>query len=159
MAGFVQFDPEKWEPSAQEGVAKVANAAKVEPSLATLAGLAAIPADVADGLDRLAHIAPPKGVNRDHWEQAVRDAHTLAGGGWAQQALALGWTPLDLFGAVTDKLGDPSGDGLAVKLAGRKLLAISEGFATIENGSSGRAYLHRYSNDGARLLWEIGRGR
>jgi hypothetical protein len=64
---------------------------------------------------------------------------------------------LDLFGAVTGKQGDPNGDGLAVKLSGRPLLALCASFATVRDGPSARSYLYRGKNAGAALLWELGR--
>jgi hypothetical protein len=118
-----------------------------------------LPEDIARWVSKLRKMPCPSRVDPGHWRAAVRDCQWLCIEGWAEQALALGWTPLDLFGAVTDRRDDPAGDGLAVKLAGRKLLAISEGFATVENGPHGRAYLHRSNDPGARLLWELGRGR
>ena len=63
---------------------------------------------------------------------------------------------LDLFGAVTDANGDPYSDGLAVWLAGRKLLAVCATFAVAEH-EGGRAYFNRRDQVGARLLWEINR--
>lgn len=77
----------------------------------------------------------------------------LARDGWASKALALGYSPLHLFGAVTDAAGDPYSDGLAVWLGGRKLLAISATTATVEDGD-GRAYFTRREQVGAKLLWE-----
>jgi hypothetical protein len=62
-----------------------------------------------------------------------------------------------MFGAVADKAGDPAADGLAVKLQGRKVLAICARFATVADANAGRSYLYRGSNEGTRLLWEIGR--
>jgi hypothetical protein len=88
----------------------------------------------------------------------VRDADELASQGWAAKALQFGWSSLDLFGAVTQPDGDPAGDGLAVRLAGRRLLAICEGFATVEDPGGGRSYLHRGDTSGARLLWELANG-
>lgn len=117
-----------------------------------------IPADVLAGLDRLKDASAPRLVHPDRWPGAVRDALRLAADGWAAKALSLGWGSLDLFGAVPDKLGDPDADGLAVKLQGRKVLAICGTFATVAD-ARGRTFLHRGNNDGARLLWELGRGR
>jgi hypothetical protein len=74
-------------------------------------------------------------------------------GGWVHQALALGWSELDLFGAA---IGEDDTDGLAVWLKGRRLLAITEDFASAEiNG--GRAYFNRSTRSGGVLLWNLGR--
>jgi hypothetical protein len=159
VGGFLQFDPDKWEPEPEGDPAKVAKVAKAEPTLAGLAGLADLPADVADGLERLARLASPRGINAGAWAVAIQDAQRLAGEGWALSALRLGWQPIDLFGAVVDPHGDPHADGLAVKLAGRPLLALCGSFATVRDGPSARSYLYRGSTEGARLLWELGRGR
>lgn len=159
MAEFKRFDPERWEPQPEpKGTAKVANSAKAETSFATLAGLAALAGTTSAGLTALDENRCPHGVKASAWATAVRDAKRLADDGWAAKALALGWTALDLFGAVTDRDGDPEADGLAVKLAGRKVLAISENFATVQDGENGRAYLHRRGSEGGRLLWELGCG-
>lgn len=160
MAEFKRFDPGRWEPESEpEGVAKVAKAAKVEPSLATLAGLAALPGTIAAGIASLDEGRCPTEANASEWAAVVRDAKRIAEDGWAHQALGLGWSPLDLFGAVTDPAGDPEADGLAVRLAGRKVLAICASFATVENGPNARAFIYRGTNEGARLLWALGRGR
>lgn len=161
MAEFKRFDPERWEPESEpEDVAKVAKAAKVEPSLATLAGLAALPGTISAGLASLDESrSPTTNSAAPTWAAVVRDAKRLAAEGWAAKALALGWSLLDLFGAVTDPAGDPEADGLAAKLSGRRVLAISDKFATVENGPNARAFIYRRPNEGARLLWALGRGR
>ncbi len=116
----------------------------------------AIPAPCADGLRRLRSMPSPRLVRPDAWPRVVSDALRLARDGWASKALALGWSPLDLFGAVTDSLGDPAGDGLAVWIAGRKLLAMTADYAVVEDGPGGRSYFNRRESEGAVLLWAIG---
>lgn len=118
-----------------------------------------LPADIQRGLSRLNTAAAPRFCRADAWPQAVSDTLRLANEGWAQQALNLGWSALDLFGAVTDPAGDPDADGLAVKLRGRKVLAICGSFATVADENGGRSFLYRRTNEGARLLWLLGRGR
>lgn len=162
MVGFVQFDPDRREPSGDndDAAAKPAKPAKVEAGLATLATLATLPADTADGLKRLARMAVPRGVRcPEVWPIAIADAQRLAAEGWASQALKLGWSALDLFGAVLDPAGNREADGLAVRLGGRKVLALCSTFATVDDGKGGRSYLYRGDAKGVRLLWELGRGR
>lgn len=115
-----------------------------------------LPVSVSAGLRRLRSMAAPKLLRPEVWPRVVSDALRLARDGWATKALALGWSPLDLFGAVPDADGDPHSAGLAVWLAGRKLLAISAMTATVEDGE-GRAYFNRREQVGAKLLWELGR--
>jgi hypothetical protein len=109
------------------------------------------------GLAILALAAAPRLRRPEVWPQVVDDARRLAADGWAAQALRLGWMPLHLFGAMPDREGDPACDGLAVKLSGRRVLAICSSFATVEDDNGGRSYLHRGTPSGARLLWELGR--
>ena len=116
--------------------------------------LAPLPASVIDGVNLLQKMPAPRLLRPDAWPIAVADAVKLACDGWAANALALGWSPLQIFGAITDPEGDPFGDGLVVWLAGRKLLAISDATATVEDGN-GFAFYHLHDLSGARLLWEI----
>ena len=162
MAEFRRFDPDRWEPEDGAGeAAKAAKPAKAAAPLATFATLAgdALPGTVNAGLALLSKTPAPKAIGSELWSEIVKDALALASDGWAAQALALGWSPLDLFGAVTDPDGDPAGDGLAVKLEGRRVLALCATFATVADAGGGRTYLYRGHNDGARLLWALDRGR
>jgi hypothetical protein len=118
-----------------------------------------LPPSIRQGLTWLANARAPRLVVPDAWPIAVADALRLASDGWAEKALALGWSELDLFGAVADRNGDPYADGLAVKLGGRTILALCGTFATVSSGGAGRAYLHRGNNEGAVLMWALGRGR
>jgi hypothetical protein len=68
----------------------------------------------------------------------------------------LGWLPLDLFGAVTERDGYKDADGLAVWLGGRPVLAICATHASVGDGT-GRAYFNRCDRLATTLLWEIGR--
>lgn len=118
-----------------------------------------LPEHLAAALHRLGSIPAPRGINLATWASVVDDAARLARDGWAAQALALGWSELDLFGAVPDRAGDPNDDGLAVKLCGRPVLAICAGFATVRYGPCARSYIYRGRNEGVRHLWDLGRGR
>ena len=115
-----------------------------------------LPAACADGLRRLGSMPAPRLLYPDRWPLVVTDALGLARNGWAAKALALGWSLLDLFGAVTDRGGYADADGLAVWLEGRPVLAISDTYASVGNGT-GRAYFNRSNRLGTTLLWEIGR--
>jgi hypothetical protein len=97
----------------------------------------------------------PRVRNTQAWRQAVSDALSLANEGWASRALALGWSPLDLFGAVSDPKGCPHDDGLAAWLDGRKLSMLSATFALVEADGC-KSYFNRHDRGGARLLWEFG---
>jgi hypothetical protein len=169
--GVVDFDPEKWRQAnasvAPADVAKVAKVAEVGadwPKLSQLSQLSQVapmplaPA-IRDGLILLRSMRTPRLAQPDRWPVAVADALLLARDGWVAKALALGWSPIDLFGAVPDADGDPAGDGLAVWLAGRKLLALTANYAVVDDGNGGRAFFNRREAEGAVLLWSFGRGR
>lgn len=113
-----------------------------------------LPDDLVAGVARLKRMRAPRLLTPDAWPIAVSDASYLAESGWATKALALGWYDLDLFGAVSNAEGGPYSDGLAVWLAGRKLLAMCSTFAIAE-AANGRAYFNRRDQVGAKLLWEL----
>lgn len=114
---------------------------------------------LAEITDRLGRLACPSGLDPAVWRGVVVDARTLIAEGWAAQALKLGWEPLDLFGAVPEANGDPNADGLAVKLNGRRVVGLCAAFASVADANGGRTFIYRGDNSGARLLWELGRGR
>lgn len=90
----------------------------------------------------------------DRWPGIVTDAVSLVASDWAVLALARDWQPLHLFGAITDAMGDPYSDGLAVWLRGRKIIALLDGCVAVEDGT-GWAYFNRREQVGAKLLWEL----
>lgn len=116
-----------------------------------------LPEELGQGLVRLRSMPMPRISTPSVWPDIVEDATRLARDGWARIALGLGWTAIDLFGAVPGKAGDPAGDGLAVKVGGRRVLAICDKFAIVSDGPGARTYIYRGNNEGARLLWELGR--
>lgn len=130
---------------------------KAEPFVPSVPFVTALPATVRDGLVRLSLAPAPRLLHPERWPNIVSDAQRLASDGWALAAMKLGWTELDLFGAVPDKDGDPAGDGLAVKLCGRPVLAICASFATVRDGPGARTYIYRGNNAGSILLWDLGR--
>jgi hypothetical protein len=122
-------------------------------------GTASLPADLSAGLTRLKTMPAPRGVRPEAWAESVRDAARIVDGGWAALALALGWQPLDLFGGVVEPDGDPYGDGLAVWLSGRKLMALTALGAAAIDANERRHFFALPRGSGARLLWVLGRGR
>ena len=98
---------------------------------------------------------PPRDANLPTaWPLILSDAFRLIDGGWAAQALALGWTTHDLFSAAR---GSDYGNGLAIWLQGRSLALIDVSGAMVKTGN-GYAYVHRRHHVQDRvLLWEIGR--
>lgn len=114
-----------------------------------------LPVDMVVGLRRLATMPTPRLILPEGWPAAVADALMLTTDGWAAKALALGWSPLEVFGAVTDRNGYSGADGLAVWLGGRSVLAIAETYASVGDGI-GRAYFNHSTCLAETLLWDIG---
>ncbi len=121
-----------------------------------VSSVTALPSAISSGLVTLKSMAAPRLQRPERWPRVVSDALRLARDGWAAKALALGWSPLDLFGAGADEAGDPFADGLVVRLESRPIIASCASFATIDAGTGGRVFLHRATNEGARLLWSLG---
>lgn len=120
-----------------------------------VSSVTALPSVISTGLATLRSMAAPSLQRPEQWPRVVSDALVLARDGWAAKALALGWSPLNLFGAVPDAAGEPYSDGLAVWLIGRQLVAITATCATVEDGN-GRHFYNRREQVGAKLLWELG---
>lgn len=121
-----------------------------------VSSVTALPSAISSGLVTLKSMAAPRLQRPERWPRVVSDALALARDGWAAKALALGWTTLDLYGAVTDAAGDPYSDGLAVWLSGRNLVAMTATCATVVDGT-GQFYYNRREQVGATLLWNLGR--
>lgn len=129
------------------------------PNVSNVSNVTDLPADVRRGLTFLANAPAPRVRCPDIWPEVMADALRLASEGWAARALALGWSALDLFGAMPKAGDDPDGDGLAVKLRGRHILALCASFATVEGANCARAFLYRPGNPNAVMLWTLGGGR
>lgn len=125
------------------------------PIVANVTNVTGLPAAIVEGLERLRVMAAPRVQNPVAWRVSVTDAIALAQDGWAARALSLGWSALDVFGAVADPGGSAGDDGLATWLQGRKLSVISATFALAE-ADGGKFYFNRHDRGGTRLLWEFG---
>lgn len=126
------------------------------------AGLAAgrfrgLPAACAAGLVRLSDMATPSITRPEVWMPIVSDALRLATDGWAAQALALGWTELDLWGCSPVCGGNAAHDGLAVWIDGRRPLLIDETSCMVEAGPGAHAIFNRRRSAGSVFLWDLGK--
>ena len=74
------------------------------------------------GLDKLRRRYPPKVTKPVMWHGVVVDAVQIHAQGWAEKALGLGWSVLDLYGIGAKDSHDFA--GLAVWLDGRKMLML-----------------------------------
>ena len=118
-----------------------------------------LPPDVASGLALFEAMPAPKLCNANAWPDVVQDALGLVQHGWVAKAIALGWSPLDLFGGQLSQSGDPHADGLAVWLQGRRVLALTSDHAVATDANGGRHFFNRPRAPGSTLLWALGRGR
>lgn len=158
MAGVVDFDPEKWSlANAAEQSAKVANLAKARPKLAGLATLAVppLPTDVRTGLARLRAMPRPRMAQPENWGGIVSDCVGLAAQGWAQAAIALGWSPLNLWGVSPAAGCLLELEGLGIWLARRRVLLLDQTSCIVESGPHRRSIFHRHQMEGAVLLWDL----
>jgi len=96
----------------------------------------------------------PDLVPIDRWQLAVQDGrHFLAQ--WGEQAEALGWTIKDLFGLVTvpehakpsfNRMSRYDETGLVWLLDGRRVVALTEGTAAIQNPATASVTMYRRHN-------------
>jgi hypothetical protein len=93
----------------------------------------------------------PDLVPVDRWQQALADGKTFLSR-WGDQAQALGWTAKDLFGLLTvpehakpifNRLSRYDETGLIWLLDGRRVVALTEGTAAIQNPASGSVTMYR----------------
>lgn len=124
---------------------------------------AGLPDELQEGLSRLEHMPAPKRLARSEvWPTIVADALRLAREGWAEKALALGWTPADLFGCGSQDSWDF--EGLAVWLDGRTIALIDADTALTRDGERTSVFYrpdHRPRQAGLKIvpLWQFGRGK
>lgn len=119
-----------------------------------------VPADIAQGLMKLRTMPIPRGVARKAWLDTVEDVNRLASSGWAETALGLGWTAIDLFGCEPPGSDDYYRNGLAVWLRRRPLLLLDADSAIADSGDRRRSVFNRKRNRaGAVLLWGLSVGK
>jgi hypothetical protein len=117
-----------------------------------------LPADLVAGLARLQGMRPPRIKAPEVWPTVVADAVRLAAEGWAEHALALGWKDKELFGTCGLPGGDGAQEGLAVWLAGRRVLLLDALSCIVDVGAGGRAIFYgRSVRPGGVFLWDLGR--
>jgi hypothetical protein len=153
--------------------AKVAKAAKVEPSVVapddtpwgeTEEERAAIiqydggaTRTWAEALTRLDPAYPPCDIPPIRWLRFIDDCGRFLDDGWAACAEGLGWGPLDLFGCDRTKpFARINRAGLLWLLNGRRLLALAADTAAIATASGGYlTFQRRFREPGGVLAWEL----
>jgi len=123
-----------------------------------------LPNDLASALRHLETMPAPRKLNRAaSWSGVVADAMTIARDRWAAKAMALGWTPGDLFGIGLR--GDWDFQGLAVWLNGRRIIMLDGNQAIVADdpGNYRSAFIRGGMRHGTHpavtpvMLWEFGR--
>lgn len=114
----------------------------------------------AEGFARLDPNDAPADVPPRRWLRFIDDCGRFLDGGWARQAAAFGWGPLDLFGCDRERaFARVDHAGLLWLLNGRKLMALTADTATIETLSgTHQTYRRRRSiaYGEVALPWELG---
>ena len=122
-------------------------------------GAPLLPLGLAGSVAQLEGMPPPRNIAKlEQWQPIVTDALRLAHDGWAAKALALGWSPHDVFG-----VGPHNSDefeGLAIWLSGRTLVALTEWQARTNCGAL--FYREEYQRPKSWraqpvFLWQFGR--
>jgi hypothetical protein len=116
-----------------------------------------LPIGVVAGLNKLRVMSTPRIAEPAIWPSIVADALRLAWDAWAVQALALGWQPLELWGCAHLADCNPSSDGLAVWLQGRRVLLLDDKSCIVEASPTERAVFNRRLIHDAVFLWNLGR--
>lgn len=138
-------------PSARDSGTAATGISNSGTAAGTAAGTVALPEEIRRGLLYLRGSPAPRITLPKVWSEIIADALRLADGGFAAQALSLGWEPLQLFGVSEDA------PGLAVWLAGRRILLLDDATCIVEAGPNSRAIFNRRPVAGAVFLWELGK--
>jgi hypothetical protein len=116
-----------------------------------------LPPEIAQGLADLCSMPPPAGFTTERWEAAVDQAARFADE-WGAKALALGWTPEELFGLhpiAAAARHDVMGLAFALQ-PGQRMLSLTDDSAVIESASGSRNTFRRQSGKGdAALAWQL----
>jgi hypothetical protein len=113
----------------------------------------------AEALARLDPAEPPIDIPPERWERFIDDCGRFLDG-WVHFALALGWSPLDLFGCDRERPWQCiDHQGLLWLLNGNNLVVLSAETAIIETSHNGRqTYRRRVLKPGRVVLaWELQR--
>ena len=105
-----------------------------------------------NALSRLNPSSPPVQLSPERWRRMIEDAGRFLTG-WGDQAVALGWSELDLFGVSPRFARRLDRDGVIYALEGRAVLAITADAATIDQGSAKPTRYYRTEKRGAVVWW------
>lgn len=153
-------DIEHWQPCRDREERITAARAKMDADCAPVDS-PDVPAGLVAGLDRLRKMPFPRGAAPEAWSTVVADAHRLVREGWVTKALAIDWSPLDLFGIGPNDSWEFS--GLAVWLQARRLAHVDRYVAIATNGATRACFNRGGIGHGKQpevepvFLWQFGR--
>jgi hypothetical protein len=117
-----------------------------------------LPREIADGVRAIHSADGARRIPPQRWPRVQRDAARLVEGGWAQQALGLGWTPADLFGcdqrAPWHRLDRA---GLVLLTGGHEIVELTENDAALRTSTGSVLRFRRRppARPPLALLWEL----
>jgi hypothetical protein len=128
------------------------DAAPVAPSVGSL------PREIADGVHAILSADGAQGIPPQRWPRVQRDVMRLHEGSWAQQALNLGWTVVDLFGcdrrAPWHRLDR---GGLVLLIGGHEIAELTGDNAALRTSTGSVLRFRRRppATPPVALLWEL----
>jgi hypothetical protein len=141
-----------------EIVALLAAAEPANDAAPVVQSVGGLPREIADGVHAILSANGAQGILPHRWPRVQRDVLRLLEGGWAQQALNLGWTAADLFGcdrrAPWHRLDRA---GLVLLVGGHEIVELTEDVAALRT-STGSVLRYRRrppARSPAALLWEF----
>lgn len=106
-----------------------------------------LPREWAEAFAKLQFIDRPKQYNQGEWDQVLNDAGLFADK-WASQAMALGWSILDVFAVhKSENRRRLDGEGVILSIRGRKVVAVTADHIMIETGAGARQRISRPTAD------------
>ena len=118
-------------------------------------GVTGLPPEITTGLDRLRSMRCPRITKPAVWPEIVADAVAIAQGGWAAQAIDMGWDALHLFGWEPSADPDTWDYSLAVIMEGWPIVDVGPEFITLQRGNATRPFRNRPRPALTRFLWEM----
>jgi hypothetical protein len=130
----------------------------VAPEVPAVHSVAPPQPGIAAGVHAIISADGARGIPPNRWPRVQGDAARLIEGGWAQQALNLGWTAAELFGcdqrAPWHRLDRA---GLLLLMGGRGVVELTEDVAALKTSTGSLLRFRRRpsARPPVALLWEI----
>lgn len=113
-----------------------------------------VPREWAEAFATLDRATPPKNMHPQRWHQIINDGGVFLDQ-WGEQALALGWRAVDVFGlSKTGPSARFDGMGLVACLRGRPVVAISDRSARIAT-DHGHQTFYRTAMGESVAIWDL----